>query len=97
MRQGLVAPKCIIDIKRISKLNYINPGKDGLRIGAVTSHRAIEKSTVMKNGLNVLSAMEKRLSYIQTRNWGTIGGNLCSIFWVEGSVLPVATVDGVII
>jgi carbon-monoxide dehydrogenase medium subunit len=78
MRQGLIAPKYIVDIKRISELNYINSGKDGLRIGAVTSHRAIEKSPMMKNGLNVLSDMEKRLSYIQTRNWGTIGGNLCS-------------------
>ena len=78
MRHGLVLPKYLIDIKRISELNYINSGKDGLRIGSVTSHRAIEKSTMMKNGLNVLSEMEKRLSYIQTRNWGTIGGSLCT-------------------
>lgn len=76
MRHGLVAPKYVIDIKRISELNYIRPEKDGLKIGALTTHRAIEKSPVMKNGLNVLAEMESRLSYIQTRNWGTIGGNL---------------------
>lgn len=78
MRQGLVAPKYVIDIKRISELNYISAGKDGVKIGAVTTHRAIEKSPVMKNGLIVLAEMEKRLSYIETRNWGTIGGNLCN-------------------
>jgi len=78
MRQGLVAPKYVIDIKRISELNYISTGKDGVKIGAVTTHRAIEKSPVMKNGLSVLADMEKRLSYIETRNWGTIGGNLCN-------------------
>jgi carbon-monoxide dehydrogenase medium subunit len=78
MRQGLVAPKFVIDIKRISELNHISAGKDGVNIGAVTTHRAIEKSPVMKNGLGVLAEMEKRLSYIQTRNWGTIGGNLCN-------------------
>ena len=78
MRQGLVAPKYIIDIKRISELNYINPEKDGLKIGALTTHRAIEKSPVMRNGLRILAEMESRLSYIQTRNWGTIGGSLCN-------------------
>lgn len=76
MRQGLVAPKYVIDIKRISELNHISSGKDGVNIGAVTTHRAIEKSPAMKNGLSVLAEMERRLSYIQTRNWGTIGGNL---------------------
>ena len=50
MRQGLVAPDYLIDIKGISELNYIkSDGKEGLRIGALTPHRAIEKSPVMKN------------------------------------------------
>ena len=79
MRQGLVAtPKYIVDIKRIPELSYIKLGKNGLRIGAATTHRTIEKSPLMKKGLKVLAEMERRLSYIQTRNWGTIGGNLCN-------------------
>jgi len=78
MRQGLVAPKYLISIKGISELNYINnDAKKGLRIGALTPHRAIEKSPVIQNGLSVLAEMEQRLASIQTRNWGTIGGNLC--------------------
>jgi carbon-monoxide dehydrogenase medium subunit len=78
MRQGLVAPEYLIDIKGISELSYIkSDAKEGLRIGALTPHRAIEKSPVMKNGFAVLADMERRLASIQTRNWGTIGGNLC--------------------
>jgi carbon-monoxide dehydrogenase medium subunit len=78
MRQGLVAPEYLVDIKGISELNYIQAeAKEGLRIGALTTHRAIEKSPVMKNGFSVLAEMEHRLASIQTRNWGTIGGNLC--------------------
>jgi carbon-monoxide dehydrogenase medium subunit len=88
MKQGLVAPKYLIDIKRISELDYIKPGKDGLEIGALTTHRAIEKSPAIKNGLSVLAEMERRLSYIQTRNWGTIGGNL-SIGNPAGDPAPV--------
>jgi len=77
MRQGLVAPRYLIDIKGISELSYIKDGKDGLKIGALTTHRAIEKSPVIKKKYPVLAEMETRLASIQTRNWGTIGGNLC--------------------
>jgi len=77
MRQGLVAPKYLIDIKGISELNYIKDGKDGLKIGALTTHRTIEKSPLIKKKYPVLVEMENRLASIQTRNWGTIGGNIC--------------------
>jgi len=78
MRQGLVAPKYLIDIKGISELSYIKSDtKKGLKIGALTTHRDIEKSPLMQNGFAVLAEMERRLASIQTRNWGTIGGNLC--------------------
>jgi CO/xanthine dehydrogenase FAD-binding subunit len=78
MKQGLVAPEYLIDIKGISALDYIkyDEGKD-LRIGALTVHRAIEKSEVVQKHFGVLSEMERNLATIQTRNWGTIGGNLC--------------------
>lgn len=77
MRQGLVAPPYMIDIKGISELSYIKDEKDGLKIGAATTHRAIEKSPVIKKKYPVLAKMETRLASIQTRNWGTIGGNVC--------------------
>jgi carbon-monoxide dehydrogenase medium subunit len=78
MRQRLLTPEYLINIKGISALDYIeyDEGKD-LRIGALTIHRAIEKSPVIQKHFGVLSAMEQNLATIQTRNWGTIGGNLC--------------------
>ena len=77
MRQGLVAPENLIDIKSVKELSYIkfNP-KAGLRIGATTTHRDIEKSPVVKKHYPVLVDMERNLASIQTRNWGTIGGKL---------------------
>ncbi len=78
MKQGLVAPEYLVDIKGISGLNYIrSDAKEGLRVGSLATHRAIEMSPVMQNGFGVLAEMERRLASIQTRNWGTIGGNLC--------------------
>jgi len=78
MRQGLVAPEHVIDIKGVRELDYIRfDEKEGLFIGATTTHRSIEKSPLLKEKYEVLVQMERKLATIQTRNWGTIGGNLC--------------------
>jgi aerobic carbon-monoxide dehydrogenase medium subunit len=77
MRQGLVVVDYLIDIKGLKELDYIKfDAKDGLKIGATTTHKSIEKSDVIKKNYPVLAAMEERLASIQVRNWGTIGGNL---------------------
>jgi carbon-monoxide dehydrogenase medium subunit len=77
MRQGLVAVDYLIDLKGLNELSYIKyDEKAGLKLGATTTHRAIEKSAVIKKNYPVLTAMEERLASIQVRNWGTIGGNL---------------------
>ncbi len=78
MRQGLLAPEYVVDIKGITALDYMTyDEKEGLRMGALTTHRAIEKSPIIQKHFRVLSEMERNLATIQTRNWGTIGGNLC--------------------
>jgi CO/xanthine dehydrogenase FAD-binding subunit len=79
LRQKLISPACLIDIKGLKELDYIEfDKKSGMRIGALTTHRAIEKSVVIQEQYSVLSEMEKSVASVQTRNWGTIGGNLCS-------------------
>ena len=77
MRQGLVATDYLVDIKRVQGLNYINfDTNEGLKMGAATTHRAIEKSALIKDKFKILADMENNLASIQVRNWGTIGGNL---------------------
>ncbi|RLA80336.1 MAG: xanthine dehydrogenase family protein subunit M [Deltaproteobacteria bacterium] len=76
MRQGLVAPEYLVDIKHLDELNYIRFDQDGLKIGATTTHRALEKSRELAERYPIIPEMERTLASIQTRNWGTIGGNL---------------------
>jgi carbon-monoxide dehydrogenase medium subunit len=77
MRQGLLAVEYLIDIKGLNELSYIKyDAKEGLKLGATTTHRMIEKSDLIKKHYPVLAEMEERLASTQTRNWGTIGGNL---------------------
>ena len=91
MRQGLVQTEYLIDIKRLNELNYIKyDDKGGLKIGATTTHRAIEKSDVIAKKYPVLVDMEHKLASIQVRNWGTIGGNLAHAD-AAGDPAPVLT------
>jgi len=77
MKQRLLTPKYLIDIKGLSDLDYIKlDEKEGLKIGALATHRAIEKSPVIQKGFSVLSEMEQNVSSVETRNWGTIGGDI---------------------
>jgi carbon-monoxide dehydrogenase medium subunit len=77
MRQGMIVTDYLVDIKHLKELDYIKfDKKDGLRIGATTTHRAIEKSDTVKKYYPALAELEGRVANIQVRNWGTIGGNL---------------------
>jgi carbon-monoxide dehydrogenase medium subunit len=79
MKQKFVTPSCVVDIKGISDLDYIRYSEDGgLRIGGLTTHRSVEKSDIIKEKYPMLGEMEFMLGSVAVRNWGTVGGNLCS-------------------
>jgi carbon-monoxide dehydrogenase medium subunit len=78
MKQNMLTPENLVDIKGLSELDYVNyDAKKGLTIGALTTHRTIEKSPIIQKNYPVLSEMEDNLAAVQTRNYGTIGGNVC--------------------
>ncbi len=78
MKQGVIMPECVISIKGISELDYIKFNeKEGLKIGALATHRAIERSAVVEKWFRALTEMEHNVSSVETRNWGTLAGNIC--------------------
>lgn len=79
LRQGLVAPENIIDVKGLGALDYLRSSEDGgLRIGALCTHRTVELSPLTQQGaFAALSEMEQNLASVETRNWGTLAGNVC--------------------
>lgn len=77
LRQRRIRPRFLIDIKGLHDVDYIVDGRGGVKIGALTTHRAIETSELIKRKFPVLAELERKLGCVQTRNWGTIGGNLC--------------------
>ncbi len=76
LRHRLISPQYVIDIKRLAGLENIREESDRLKIGALTTHRAVETSPVVARRFPMLVEAERRLAHPQVRNWGTVGGNL---------------------
>jgi carbon-monoxide dehydrogenase medium subunit len=89
MRQGMVVTDYLIDIKGLDELSYITyDEKEGLKIGATTTHRGIEKSEMIKQKCPILVDVEKKVASIQIRNWGSIAGNLAHGDAQAGDLAP---------
>ena len=89
MRQGMLVTDYLIDIKGLNELSYITyDEKQGLKIGATTTHRIIEKSELVKEKCPILVEIEKKVASIQIRNWGSIAGNLAHGDAQAGDLAP---------
>jgi CO/xanthine dehydrogenase FAD-binding subunit len=78
MKQNVIAPEAIVSIKGLKDLDYIKfDEKEGLKIGALATHRSVERSEVIEKKYKALVEMEQNLSSVETRNWGTVAGNIC--------------------
>ena len=73
----LASPALLIDLNRIGTLAGIREEADGtLVIGAMTRHRAIEKSEPVRRANPLLALAMPHIAHAQIRNRGTIGGSL---------------------
>jgi CO/xanthine dehydrogenase FAD-binding subunit len=73
----MLRPAALIDINRISGLDYVVAGADGrLEVGALTRHRTLETSPVVRGRFPVLAAGLAHVAHLAIRNRGTIGGSV---------------------
>ncbi len=75
---GLVHPAVLISLQRLPDLAAIayDP-KEGLRLGAMTTQRAIETSPLVRQHCPVLARTSSLIASVHVRSLGTLGGNLC--------------------
>ena len=78
MKQRLIEPPTIVNLKRIPQLRGITDNTGSIWIGAATKLREIEKSELIKEKIPLLHSCVKSIGSTQIRNMGTIGGNVCN-------------------
>jgi len=76
MKMGEVHPEVLVNISRVPALRFLIEEK-GIRIGALTSFRELEKCQVIRNKYTALFEAARSVSSVQIKSMGTVGGNLC--------------------
>ena len=81
MNFRLARPAALVDVTRIEGLSYLRAdpaGSGGLRIGALTTHRAVELSRdpAVLAGFGVLPRSARWIGHYPIRSRGTFGGSI---------------------
>src|SRR5512137_1841589 len=79
VRNRAIKPEYVVDITRIPGLDYLTfDDQQGLRLGALTTIRALETSDELERKYPVISQAANQLGSVAIRNVATVGGNLCN-------------------
>jgi CO/xanthine dehydrogenase FAD-binding subunit len=76
LKHAAYDPEVIVDVSRLRELKDIAVADDGLHIGALVTHSDIMNSPVIRDMFPALVAAAHSIGAMQTRNLGTLGGNL---------------------
>jgi len=77
MKERVVTPDYVVNLKTIPGLNTIKEERGGIRIGALTTLVEIEEHPTVREKLLILSDGAAEGASPQIRNARIIGGNLC--------------------
>ncbi len=77
MNYRLARPDCLIDINRLSELDYIREEDDVIAIGALARHAAVKSSDLIAAHLPIIAEAYDWIAHAAVRNRGTLCGNLC--------------------
>lgn len=99
----LAAPSLLVDLRRLSGLDRIDIGADGVRLGARVRWRDIETEGRLATAHPLLHEAVRHVAHYQIRNRGTVGGSLAhadpaaelpGIAVACDAMIRVASVDG---
>jgi CO/xanthine dehydrogenase FAD-binding subunit len=79
MKNGLIRPKCIVNIKKIPDLDFVKgDGETVLSIGALTLISELATHPLLLERFPVIATAARSIGSLQVRNLATLGGNLCN-------------------
>ena len=77
MKQGLLAPRYVINLKEIPGLAGVTYDEKGLRIGALTQLATLVRSPEVGEHFSLIAQAARSVAAPPLRAMGTLGGNLC--------------------
>lgn len=77
MNYRLAQPERLIDINRLSELDYIREDGNVIAIGALARHAAIKSSDLIERHFPIITEAYDWIAHAAVRNRGTLCGNLC--------------------
>jgi len=78
IRSGLLMPRYLVSLNRISDLKQIKPGPGNkIQIGCMVTHREVLSCPMITEQANLLAQAVFRIGSTPVRNLGTLGGNVC--------------------
>lgn len=77
MKHRLIKPMYVVSLGSIPNLSKIEDGDGRVRIGALATHHAVERSTMIRERCDVLAQACWKMGTPQVRHVATIGGNIC--------------------
>ncbi|MBN2114865.1 MAG: xanthine dehydrogenase family protein subunit M [Acidimicrobiia bacterium] len=103
MRDDLVAPEVVVDIKGLPGLEAITLVDGTLRLGALATFSDVLRSPVVSAAFPVLAEMAGVVASVGIRNRATVAGNLCSavpsndagpVLLAADALVQIAATDG---
>ena len=76
LKHAIHNPEIIVDVSRLAELKDIVIADDGLHIGALATHADIMNAPIISGMFPALVEAAHSIGAVQTRNLGTLGGNL---------------------
>jgi carbon-monoxide dehydrogenase medium subunit len=76
LKLRLARPQALVDLGRLPELAYIRQDGSRIRVGAMTTHHAIESSELLREKCPLLPEVAASIGDAQVRNRGTIGGSV---------------------
>lgn len=76
MKQRAIHYPYLVDLQTIPGLNEIKRETDGIRIGALATHRMVETSPLIRQTLPILGEAFRHIGNVRVRETASVGGNL---------------------
>jgi len=97
LRKGFSIEEKLVDISRIKEFDFIDAKTDEVSIGSLVTYNTIENSSDLQKAAPILGSAASVVGSFQTRQRGTIGGNIGNASPAGDILLPLMALNAEVV